>query len=354
MAANVSSHFISEKISKVRWLPEELQQSERFITGSWDMNTNYVRLWRLQANTYEQNVEQTPQCSDKVAFENDITGMEFVNNDTIAVGCADGHLSLLSVQRAVEEDQIWRTARSERLHEFKRSCTAAPCTALAVYGSDIATVGEDGSVNVLNANNLKQVKLTLNPDSMALLSVTYVNQNELVTANRMGVMRMLDVRVANEAQKKISLYASCQDAKSSNYVSAITTHPMQQHVLICGCEEGSISVWDLRNMKYPASYLSAHNSPITDIGFHRRNPNKLFTAAEGGEVWMWSENNMAFDTDQKDGNSVWICGDRVRALVNVDGVLTNIRKAINSFDVQGSRLICGSDSEAIYLVNDIQ
>ncbi|XP_030558945.1 nucleoporin Nup43 [Drosophila novamexicana] len=353
MSTTVGAHYISEKISKVRWLPEKLQQSERFLTGSWDMDNNFVRVWRLHANPYAQGLEHTPRCNDKVAVEGDVTGLEFLNDDTFAVGCADGHLSLFHVQRAVEEDQIQRKARSERLHEFKCSRTRAPCTAIAVYGTDIATVGEDGRLNVLSANNLKQVKRAIDADSMALLAVSYVSQHQLVTANRMGVIRMFDVRTAGDGQPKASFMAACQDTKSSNFVSAMATHPMQQHILICGSEEGSITVWDLRNLDYPASYLSAHNSPITDIGFHRQDPSKLFSAAEAGEVWMWSEKKQHFDASQNDGSSAWLCGDRLRTMVNVDGVLTNIRKAVNSFDVHGSRMVCGSDTEAVYIVNDV-
>ncbi|KAH8395938.1 hypothetical protein KR215_012255, partial [Drosophila sulfurigaster] len=353
MATKVAAHYISEKISKVRWLPEKLQQSERFVTGSWDMNNNFVRLWRLQSNPYAQNVDHTPRCNDKVSIEGDVTGLEFVTDDILAVSSADGHLSLLNVQRAVEEDQMQRTARSERLHEFKCSGTSAPCTAVAVYGTDIATVGEDGYVNVLSANNLKQVKRSIEADSMSLLAVNFVSQQQLVTANRMGVIRMFDTRLASETQPKIAFMVACQDAKSCNFVSCMATHPMQQHILICGSEEGSITVWDLRNLEYPASYLSAHNSPITDIGFHNQDPSKLFSSAGSGEVWMWSENKTHIDPNQQDGKSAWLSGDRVRALVNVDGVLSNIRKPINSFDVHGTRLLCGSDSEAVYIVDDI-
>lgn len=90
MASKVAVHYISEKVAKVRWLPESLQQSERFVTGSWDMDQNFVRMWRLYSNPYAENVKHTPRCNDKVAMENDVTGLEFVNDDTLAVGCADG------------------------------------------------------------------------------------------------------------------------------------------------------------------------------------------------------------------------------------------------------------------------
>nr|XP_016940061.1 nucleoporin Nup43-like [Drosophila suzukii] len=357
--ANVSTHYISEKVARVRWLPEQLQQSERFVTGSWDMDRNFVRLWRLQSNQYatateSDNVDNVPRCMDKVAMEDDVTAMEFVDKDTLAVSCADGHLSVFNVQRAVEEDQMQRTARSERLHCFQRSQESAPCTDLSVYGTDIATAGEDGCVNIVSVGNVRQVKRTIEADSMALFSICYISQHELVAANRMGVIRTLDGRVATEAQPKLTFMVASQDDKSSNFVSSLSTHPMQQHILLCGSEEGSITVWDLRNLNYPASYLSAHKSPINEIGFHRKDPSKLFTAAEGGEVWMWSENKvLGCESSKKDGNSPWLSGDRVRSLVDVEGVLTNIRKAVNSFDVHGSRLVCGGDTEAVYLVDNI-
>ncbi|KAH8288548.1 hypothetical protein KR054_005043 [Drosophila jambulina] len=358
-SAVVSTHYISEKVARVRWLPEALQQSERFVTGSWDMDKNFVRLWKLQSNqhvgaTGTDDVDQIPRCMDKVPMEDDVTAMEFVNNSTLAVSCADGHLSLMNVQRAVEEDQVERLARSGRLHCFQRSQEPAPCTDLAVYGADIATAGEDGCVNIVSSENIRLVKRTIEADSMALFSLCYVSQQELVAANRMGVLRMLDARVATEAQPKIGIMLPCRDDKSSNFVSSITTHPSQQHILLCGSEEGTITVWDLRNLEYPASYISAHDSPINEIGFHRQDTTKLFTAAENGEVWMWSENRAyGGDANRKDGNSPWLSGDRVRALINVEGVITGTRKAMNSFDVHGSRLVCGGDTEAVYIIDNI-
>ncbi|TDG49058.1 hypothetical protein AWZ03_004543 [Drosophila navojoa] len=352
MSMTVSANYVSEKISQIRWLPEKLTQSERFVTGTWDMDTNFVRVWRFHENTYADSVEHTPRCNDKVAMEADVTGIEFVNDDTFVVGCGDGRVSLFKVHRAVEEDQIRRTEHSERIHAFKYSPANAPCTAISIYGTDIATVGEDGRLNVLSANDLKQVKRTIEADSMSLLAVSFVNQNQVVTSNRMGVIRLFDVRSAGDGQPQYSFMAASQDEKSSNFVSSIVTHPMQQHVLICGTEEGSLTVWDLRQLEYPASYLSTHKSAITAIGFHRQDPSKLFTAAEEGAVWMWSDKKL-IDASQTDSSSAWLAGDRLTSLINVDGILTNIRKAVNSFDVHGSRMICGTDSETVYLIYDV-
>jgi len=132
--ANVSTHYISEKVARVRWLPEQLQQSERFVTGSWDMDRNFVRLWRLQSNQYatateSDNVDNVPRCMDKVAMEDDVTAMEFVDKDTLAVSCADGEFKVLerkllctgtSAQELWEDAKNWKLLRTSLLNEVYR------------------------------------------------------------------------------------------------------------------------------------------------------------------------------------------------------------------------------------------
>lgn len=92
--AKVNTFFISEKISKVRWVPEQLRESERFLTGSWDMPKNFVRIWRLQRNQYDDSEynEYVPRCCDKLALNGDVTGVEFVTDETAIASCSDGKL----------------------------------------------------------------------------------------------------------------------------------------------------------------------------------------------------------------------------------------------------------------------
>lgn len=91
MDTRMNTFFVSEKISKIRWLPDNLQASERFLTGSWDMPSNFVRLWRLQQNQYADDYNEfVPRCSDKQTFNSDITGIEFITNDSAVVSSANG------------------------------------------------------------------------------------------------------------------------------------------------------------------------------------------------------------------------------------------------------------------------
>ncbi|XP_050341022.1 nucleoporin Nup43 [Bactrocera neohumeralis] len=358
MDTRMNTFFVSEKISKTRWLPDNLQASERFLTGSWDMPSNFVRLWRLQQNQYADDYNEfVPRCSDKQSFDSDITGIEFITIDLAVVSSSDGRITIVEIKRAVEDDILQQNAQSEVLHKFNASGDAAPCTAVSVYEREIATIGEDGRLNIISANDVNQIRRTLEADSIALTAVKYVNPHEVLTANRMGVIRMFDTRATDEEVAVTAFMTSCEDERRPNYVSALTSHPTQPHIVLAGSEEGSITVWDLRQPGYPASYLSAHKSAITEIGFHHREPSKLFTASECGELWLWQQqSNMSITNMEKpvaENVNPWLNGERAKNRINVTCLISNLRKSINTFDASGTKLICGSDSEAIYLIDNI-
>lgn len=270
-----------------------------------------------------------------------------------------GKVFLLKVKRAVDEDTLQEEARSEQLHKYKASGQATSCTSISVYGKEVATVGEDGRLNIIDTQSHLTTRRSIEADSCSLLSVCYVNPQEVLTANRMGVIRMFDIRSSSEATATAAFMTSCEDEKRSNYVSCLVSHPTQPHIILAGSEEGSITVWDLRNPGYPASYLSAHTSPITELGFHRSDPAKLFSASESGELWLWAQlpsmssmpNSM--ETRSTENINPWLNGERAKNRISVTSLISDLRKAINTFDSQSSRIICGSDSEAFYFVDNI-
>lgn len=88
----VNGFFISEKISKIRLVQENLKTSDKFITGSWGNSTNYVKCFKLSKNQFSEDAacEYVPKCSSKVAFLGDITGLEFLDQDKVVVSSSDG------------------------------------------------------------------------------------------------------------------------------------------------------------------------------------------------------------------------------------------------------------------------
>lgn len=82
----VNCSFISEKVSKIRFIQEKYKQSDTFITGGWGSNPNSVGLWKLardeQAND-ESDIDYTPKSISKIPVDGDITGLEFLNPESI-------------------------------------------------------------------------------------------------------------------------------------------------------------------------------------------------------------------------------------------------------------------------------
>lgn len=44
---SIHGTFVSEKISKIRWRPDQFGNSSTFLTGSWDNDVNSIKLWNL-------------------------------------------------------------------------------------------------------------------------------------------------------------------------------------------------------------------------------------------------------------------------------------------------------------------
>lgn len=128
-----------------------------------------------------------------------------------------------------------------------------------------------------------------------------------------------------------------------------------------------MTVWDLRKCDEPldknlfaSSYLSAHDFAITEMKFHQTQPSKMFTASESGEICQWTQKQgipTEFESQKNSAESTtmnpWLIGERIKNKINVKTILDGVRKSINTFDIFKSKLICASDNEAVYLIDNI-
>lgn len=357
-ALKVNGTFISEKVSRVRWIPEQYTAPNAFLTGSWEAHRNSaIKLWRLTADSdfadddgtasqsavHAADASLVPKCTAKLPFSGDTTGMAFIDGDHVVVSSSDGFASVLQLNR--QTMQLHERNRYARLHGFGAdSRQSAGCTALSAYEHNVCTVGEDGRLNVINVNNAGVLRSIADVDSCSLTAVAFVSAAEVFTGNRMGTIKMFDVRVNDEARRDddrqyqqqqrpvATMLISCDDEKKPNAVTALTCHPTQRHILLAGSEEGSITVWDLRMMADAASYLTAHETAISELAFHPTAPNRLFTAAEGGELFEWSHVVGGVATarvlgaptataegpaDQADQANPWLSGERIKNKISV-------------------------------------
>lgn len=68
--------FVSEKINKIRWRPEEFNNSHFFITGSVDNDQNSIKLWDFHENQEEDDIY--PYLVSTYPYSGDVTELKVV------------------------------------------------------------------------------------------------------------------------------------------------------------------------------------------------------------------------------------------------------------------------------------
>lgn len=347
----INSSFVSERLNKIRFIEEDQPELEpnNFITASSDN----LKLWTLIKNDYADEIENEfiPKAIAKMELDGQgLTGLENIDRNHFALSSGGSVSIIIRIKKDNENSKLRELFKFKNLHTL--------CTGISIFDDSISTIGEDGKINVLSVNNQKVIAELNKTDSVTQTSIRFINYKELITGNRMGIMKSFDLRSGNK-EPTATFAISCEDEKKCNAVTSLAHHPTQQHILLAGSEEGAITVYDLRQPTFPSSYLCAHDSAITELMFHPTQPDKLFTASANGELWKWTQNMMqSIPQDYDNRNSAesinsWLNGEKAKSKIAITTVLGGLRKSITSLDCsKKSRIICSCNNEAVYVIDN--
>lgn len=350
--------FISEKVSKVRWKPENGYESHHFVTGSWDNeDLNKVTLWSCPADGIEEKDDPSQICSTPT--DGDVTELKFVKNNDFLVSTTSGSVHLMTIVDVGDAaNTILKPTMSwQRLHPFKTG-ELGSCTGLATYMGDVATIGENGSIVSLNLEKRQPLRIIESADSCSLRCILYLRHSEILTGNLRGQMKKWDLRVPDD--KSILTFMLSGEQLGA---TCITQHPTQQHTILVGGEDGSITVWDLRQTSY-AVPLAAHSGLVSEMIFHPDRPDHLFSCSSNGESWHWDTSsvsrsgrpgqNMSWTgIDPLQNENPWLNTDAVKHRLNVVPLMPTLHKGVNSVDVNKDKVVVGCDNEAVYVISDV-
>ncbi|XP_028132320.1 nucleoporin Nup43 [Diabrotica virgifera virgifera] len=348
MSHSLHGTFVSEKINKIRWRPDEFNNCHFFVTGSVDNVQNNIKLWDFCENIEEDDVYpflvfNEPYCGD-------VTEIEFLNADYFVTSSSSGSAHLKKIIPSYTESTTLKNEVSwSKIHEFKNG-DESPCTSLTTYENDIVTVGEDGTINLLNAKSPKVVRKIDNADSCSIHCVIFLKHNEVLTSNLRGQMKIWDLRSTDGKPNSTFMISGEQVTPT-----CLTFHPTQRHLVITGDDLGSLTTWDLRHNTYPVNVLNAHEGAVSEIKFNPECPDQLFTCSSSGEIWHWTTKATAVPSlllDTTEAN-VWLAPDNVKNKLDVFTLMPTLGKPINSLDLNRNKVICGCDNEAIYLINGV-
>lgn len=223
----VNSSFVSERISEIRFIDDQnCLEPELFVSAS----ESSVNLWKLISNQFNDEVENefTPKVMSKLPVEGYLTGLETVDHNNLVTSSASG-ISLIYINRDIERNNMRENHRFKGLHKFPTGDPAL-CTGLSIHEDCIATVGEDGRVVILSMSGQKVMLELEKADSVTQTTVNFINYKELITGNRLGIMKCFDLRSGSQEPTAV-LAISCEDEKKSNSVTCIANHPTQQHIV---------------------------------------------------------------------------------------------------------------------------
>lgn len=114
--------------------------------------------------------------------------------------------------------------------------------------------------------------------------------------------------------------------------------------------------------------------------FHNSNPDHLFTCSQDGSVWQWNGSSMKTPSmdisrilnptfggtqngvangDTPHGNhdnatTPWFSADVSKDKIETFSLLSNNRLPVNSVDVSACNLVCGTDGEAVYVLENLE
>ncbi|XP_076373919.1 nucleoporin 43 [Tachypleus tridentatus] len=365
--------FVSRKVSKVRWQPihrDSLQHEKPriFVSGSWDDEDNAVCMWhcpetiidgiKIENEDQVKNVEIEPQLLCEIPHHGDVTDLKFLSGDILAAASSTGSLTLFKSHRnqTLKVQHVW-----EGIHHYLQN--PAQCTCITTKKDEICTVGEDGRLVVLNINRKQHSREIDKADSCSLTCVSYLSQHEVIAGNIRGHLKMWDMRSNSDSPSRILLLSGDQVA-----ITCMNQHPSQFHVLATGTEDGSLCIWDMRQESHPVTILNAHATSMMEVCFHPTSPNHLFTSSLDGAVWQWNASGLktaplnitgtprgsGLSTISQTGlGNPWLICDASKHRLEIDSLLPPFVKAINSLDVEATVLVCGTDSEAVYLVTGL-
>lgn len=78
--SNVIGTFVSQKISKIRWIEEQYVEGNSFLTGSWENAENSIKLWTHKFS--EDGTDTSPQEKAEILFPGDVTELLLLRNNS--------------------------------------------------------------------------------------------------------------------------------------------------------------------------------------------------------------------------------------------------------------------------------
>ncbi|TMS12370.1 Nucleoporin Nup43 [Larimichthys crocea] len=328
---SINAKYVSQKISKTRWRPvshSSLQQPEIFATGSWDNEDNKISFWSIGNNGssgLEDGFEGDPQLLCEHKHDGDVLDLQFLDQDKIVTASSTGAVTIFrhhQNSQTVSVSQRWA-----RAHRYP--CDNAPCTGVVCSSPEIVTVGEDGRIILFRADQEGVMRVIENADSSTIHAVTYLRTTEILTVNSIGQLKLWDFR---------------QQSNSPSQILSLVGSPLPSNQ-----PRSSVHVLRGRFAAALGDFRTFRDALVLTRQVGLFCPLFSLASEVAGNNSMISRSAMAPAGGNQSLISAWLSGDSSKGRLETTHMLPSQTLSVNSLDVLGQCLVCGTDGEAIFV-----
>ncbi|XP_065837655.1 nucleoporin Nup43-like [Oscarella lobularis] len=364
--AQAVATYVGQKVSAVRWRPtfKSIEESTGFVSGGWDDEPNKVCFWTIEHEeerflrdfaTSIVPTESKLAASAPVADGGNVTDIQFLDPDRFLAALSTGTVQLWSQRDSMGEISLVEEYRWSDLHRHRRG--SASCTCLAVNHEvnslDVVTGGEDGRILVLRPGASGPIQEIQETESTAINGISFTKATEVVTVGMAGQLKLWDFREDSRRRASKIMHMLLEPSA----LLCVDCHPDQWHLVAAGNQDGVLSIWDLRQEKYPVSLMESHSANVWEVKFHRHYPNNLFSCSDDGSVLHWDASAVTpvRSSDESSIYSPWLADNASSSSsdIQVSHMLPHHKLPVHSLDILSRHLVCGSDSEAVVVVYNL-
>ncbi|XP_065341877.1 nucleoporin Nup43 [Cloeon dipterum] len=273
-----------KKTSKVRFLPSKTKHDNDvgvFLSATYEEENNELCMWSVDpmAQFEESGEKLNLKCSLNCEF--DCVDMKISDSGRVFLCWSDGSCGMFTVYPTLQPSFTW-----QNLHRSGGQLHCA-CRGVDVMGEDVVTVGDDGKLILLNSYNQTPIK-SIDASSVGLTSVCFSKHNEVVTGNSRGQIAFWDLRSEGGKPTGVLCLSRLRGEKTVHpTANSQEKHPTRTHLLLSGGSDGCVTLWDLRNAKFPVEFERTHTGPVLEAHFHPEMQECIVSCSSSGDAFLW-------------------------------------------------------------------
>ncbi|KAF9195311.1 Nucleoporin Nup43 [Haplosporangium sp. Z 767] len=358
----INQFTVPRKVSKVRWLEKAAFPTKdlHFATSlhldgkaSFKTDTsNTIVIWSCQNQrqfeiTRAEDVKSTfvPFKLAEASHQGEVLDMRVIEGQDplLVTASSTGEIGLykskLQASRRADSPSI-EFVDTHRHHGFHNKDTAE-ATSLSVRPqalNEIASVGEDSRLVLLSIDNIQKSLQRSDHIGAGFSAVCWRSSSSLAVTTKIGQLRLFDRR---DISKPVLL--STPKSYQRDPLTCVAQHPTEPYRLATGNEDGSVAVWDVRNLSQPEiAGIKVHNSIVWEVQFHPNQPDKLLSCSQDGSLatldWRQAVKDHVNDTRNTLDDSVATYWTSIRNVLSVNSL---------DYHNRANVLLAGSDSGGI-------